>query len=92
MIQLSQNAILYCTTAAQIIHFQEKDLAVMQDFQKKFFGKKLEHKTCDILAAERLRLTRFDNRSIIDSFLYVYSNGNFPLMINDNNKKINSDK
>ena len=37
----------------------------------------LEHKTCDILAAERLRLMRFDNRLIIDSFLYVYSNGNF---------------
>ena len=29
---------------------------------------KLEHKTCDILAAERLRLMRFDNRLIIDSF------------------------
>ena len=28
----------------------------------------LEHKTCDILAAERLRLIRFDNRLIIDSF------------------------
>ena len=28
----------------------------------------LEHKTCDILAAERLRLMRFDNRLIIDSF------------------------
>ena len=38
----------------------------------------LEHKTCDILAAERLRLIRFDNRLIIDSFLHVYSNGNFP--------------
>ena len=29
---------------------------------------KLEHKTCDILAAERLRLMRFDDRLIIDSF------------------------
>ena len=29
---------------------------------------RLEHKTCDILAAERLRLMRFDNRLIIDSF------------------------
>ena len=29
---------------------------------------KVEHKTCDILAAERLRLMRFDNRLIIDSF------------------------
>ena len=28
----------------------------------------VEHKTCDILAAERLRLMRFDNRLIIDSF------------------------
>ena len=28
----------------------------------------LEHKTCDILAAELLRLMRFDNRLIIDSF------------------------
>ena len=28
----------------------------------------LEHKTCDILAAERLRLMSFDNRLIIDSF------------------------
>ena len=31
-------------------------------------GYKLEHKTCEILAAERLRLMRFDNRLIIDSF------------------------
>ena len=29
---------------------------------------KLEQKTCDILAAERLRLMRFDYRLIIDSF------------------------
>ena len=29
---------------------------------------KLEHKTCDILAAERLRLRRFDNRLTIDAF------------------------
>ena len=28
----------------------------------------LEHKTCDILAGERLRLMRFDNQLIIDSF------------------------
>ena len=28
----------------------------------------IEHKTCDILAAERLRFMRFDNRLIIDSF------------------------
>ena len=27
-----------------------------------------EHKTCDILAAERLQLMRLDNRLIIDSF------------------------
>ena len=31
-------------------------------------GLQLEHKTCDILAAERLRLMRFDHRLIIDSF------------------------
>ena len=31
-------------------------------------GYLVEHKTCDILAAERLRLMRFDNRLIIDSF------------------------
>ncbi len=31
-------------------------------------GSLLEHKTCNILAAERLRLMRFDNRLIIDSF------------------------
>ena len=31
----------------------------------------LEHKTCDILAAERLRLMRFVNRLIIDSFQKV---------------------
>ena len=40
----------------------------------------LEHKTCDIMAAERLRLMRFDNRLIIESFekaIYVYSNCNF---------------
>ena len=28
----------------------------------------IEHKTCDILAAEQLRLKRFENRLIIDSF------------------------
>ena len=28
----------------------------------------LEHKTCDILGAERLRLMRFDNQLIIESF------------------------
>ena len=28
----------------------------------------LEHKTCDILAAEILRLMRFDNQLIIESF------------------------
>ena len=32
------------------------------------FSYVVEHKTCDILAAERLRLMRFDNRLIIDSF------------------------
>ena len=31
----------------------------------------LEHKTCDILAAERLQLMRFDNRLIIDSLNVV---------------------
>ena len=31
----------------------------------------LEHKTCDILAAERLRLMGFDNRLIIDCFANV---------------------
>ena len=36
--------------------------------QKVRIGSELEHKTCDILAAERLRLMRFDNRLIIDSF------------------------
>ena len=30
--------------------------------------RQLEHKTCAILAAERLRLMRFDNRLIIESF------------------------
>ena len=30
-------------------------------------GLKLEHKTCNILAAERLQLMIFDNRLIIDS-------------------------
>ena len=33
----------------------------------------LEHKTCDILAAERLRLMGFDNRLIIDCFANVVS-------------------
>ena len=28
----------------------------------------LEHKTCDLLAADQLRLMRFVNRLIIDSF------------------------
>ena len=39
----------------------------------------LEHKTCDILAAERLRLMRFDHQLIIEAFQkpYAYSNGNF---------------
>ena len=32
-------------------------------------GRLLEHKTCHILAAERLRLMRFDNRLIMVSFL-----------------------
>ena len=31
----------------------------------------LEHKTCDILAAERLRLMGFDNRLIIDCFANI---------------------
>ena len=31
----------------------------------------LEHKTCDILAAERLRLMRFDNRLIVESLKVV---------------------
>ena len=31
-------------------------------------GLLLEHKTCDILASERLRLMRYDNQLIIDSF------------------------
>ena len=35
----------------------------------------LEHKTCEILAAERLRLIRFDNRLIIDSLKVVYCSG-----------------
>ena len=34
-------------------------------------GLGLEHKTCDILAAEQLRLMRFDNRLIIDSLKVV---------------------
>ena len=41
-----------------------------------WFLSQLEHKTCDILAAERLRLLRFDNRLIIDFFqkaIYVYT-------------------
>ena len=47
--------------------------------KKCFGGLWLEHKTCDILAAERLRLMIFDNRLIIESFhkSNVYSNGNF---------------
>ena len=32
----------------------------------------LEHKTCIILAVERLRLMRFDNRLIIDSLRVVF--------------------
>ena len=32
----------------------------------------LEHKTCDILVAERLRLMRFDNRLIIDSLRVAF--------------------
>ena len=32
----------------------------------------VEHKTCDILDAERLRLLRFDNRLIIDSLKVVF--------------------
>ena len=41
-------------------------------------GGKLEHKTCDILADEQLRLMRFDNRLIIESVQKaIYSNGNF---------------
>ena len=36
-----------------------------------FIGSFLEHKTCDILAAKRLRLMRFDNRLIIDSLKVV---------------------
>ena len=36
-----------------------------------FSASLVEHKTCDILAAERLRLMRFDNRLIIDSFQEV---------------------
>ena len=31
-------------------------------------GRILEHKTCEILTAERLRLMRFDDQLIIDSF------------------------
>ena len=31
-------------------------------------GLRVEHKTCDIFADERLRLMRFDHRLIIDSF------------------------
>ena len=34
-------------------------------------GCEIEHKTCDILAAERLRLMRFDNQLIIDSLKVV---------------------
>ena len=37
-----------------------------------FYASKLEHKTCDIFAVERLRLMRFDNRLIIDSLRVVF--------------------
>ena len=49
-----------------IIDRSEAKTASDNFYQK--LGLRLEHKTCDILAAERLRLMRFDNRLIIDSF------------------------
>ena len=44
---------------------------LVHKFTKIFFLRDeclVEHKTCDFLAAEQLRLMRFDNRLIIDSF------------------------
>ena len=47
---------------------ENKNDCVVKETEIRERGCKLEHKTCDILAAERLRLMRFDNRLIIDSF------------------------
>ena len=43
-------------------------MADMLNLKKWVGGSVVEHKTCDIFAAERLQLMRFDNRLIIDSF------------------------
>ena len=49
----------------------------------------LEHITI-ILAVERLRLMRFNNRLIIDYFKqWIYSNGNFPQMIDPEIRNMN---
>ena len=59
-----------------LLHFIE----LGQSQLDQIYGLGLEHKTCDILAAERLRLMIFDHRLIIESFqkaIYVNSNGNF---------------
>ena len=46
-----------------------KESFIVYDFLLRIdAGCTLEHKTCDILAAERLQLMRFDNRLIIESF------------------------
>ena len=60
------------TTSAFLSHFfaevksgrpQSKKKQLSPVFNSKIInvGYKLEHKTCDILAAERLRFMRFDN-------------------------------
>ena len=51
-----------CEQSPVTRYFKQKKI------EKKSRLYRIEHKTCDILAAERLRLMRFDNRLIIDSF------------------------
>ena len=45
-----------------------KEVKIVKELKTVKEVKIVEHKTCDILAAEWLRLMRFDNRLIIDSF------------------------
>ena len=51
-----------------IIQNQEVLQALQVPHEVYKYGCAQEHKTCAISAAERLRLMRFDNRLIIDSF------------------------
>ena len=60
----------WCTKTYNIRYDQGRGI---EGIKKIYFisftgGSQLEHKTCDILAAEGLRLMRFDHRLIIDSF------------------------